>query len=255
MAYGLPVADTSGDAEGLLDESALWRRWHGDRDGPARAMLMELYLPYARALAAKAYARRIHNDIEFDDYYHYAVVGMAESLDRYIPGGEAQFKTFATPRIQGAILDGLQVLTERQQQIGLKRRLARDRLESIKDGAATNGRGEQLLQQLGEIGIGIALGFMLEGTGMVAAADQTLPDNAYGELELRELRERLWGLLSELTAREAEVIRRHYRQQQSFDEIAHALKLTNGRISQLHKQALERLRRVMQKAGRIDVAW
>jgi RNA polymerase sigma factor for flagellar operon FliA len=217
--------------------------------------LAERYLPYARALAAKCYARRAHGEFEFNEYLHFAVVGMMEALDRYLPDRGAQFKTFATPRISGAILNGLDGLSERQRQIGLRRRLARERVESLKTASTTLDPGQKLLQELGDIGIGVALGFLLEGTGMLVDADDQLPDNAYSQIELRQLRERIWQLVEQLTEREGQVIRRHYLQRQDFNDIAAALQLTRGRISQLHRQGLARIRMLAETSGRCNVAW
>lgn len=254
--YG-PRPAGSGEPEAIdaQDEDDLWRRWHDSRDATARALLSELYLPYARALAATIYSRRVHNEFEFNEYLHFAVVGMMEALDRYLPGRGAQFKTFATPRINGAILNGLDGLSERQQQIGLSRRMSRERVESLKAESAALDRGQKLLQELGDIGIGVALGILLEGTGMLVDAADRLPDNAYSHIELRQLRERIWQLVEQLTDREAQVINRHYRQQQSFDDIAVALQLTKGRISQLHRQALNRIRKLAETTGNWNAVW
>lgn len=262
QAYGLgagmppPAGPESAPAPlaAVPDEHELWRRWHGRREPQARQQLAELYLSYARALAAKSYSRRVHNEFEFDEYLHFAVVGMMESLDRFDPGRGAIFKTFATPRINGSILNGLETLSERQQQVGMRRRLAQERMESLKGDGVSTDRGEQLLHQLSEIGVGLALGFLLEGTGMMACAEDALPDNAYAQIEMRQLQERIWQLVEQTTLREGQVIRRHYRQQQSFDEIAHELQLTKGRVSQLHRQGLTRLRQMME-AAQGDAAW
>lgn len=259
QAYGLgvtvpPPAAAPEPPPGVVEEQELWRRWHGRREPQARQQLAEIYVSYARALAAKSYSRRVHNEFEFDEYLHFAVVGMLESLDRFDPGRGALFKTFATPRINGAILNGLETLSERQQQVGMRRRLAQERLQSLQAGNASSDKGDQLLRELSEIGIGLALGFLLEGTGMMTVGEEHLPDNAYAQLELRQLQERIWQLVDQTTPREAQVIRRHYRQQQNFDEIAGDLRLTKGRISQLHRQGLLRLRQLME-AARADVAW
>lgn len=254
--YGLS-AQVAAEVPSLkgMGEEQLWQYWHSKRDPAARKLLSELYLPYARAMAAKSYSRRVHSEFQFEEYFHFAVVGMMESLDRYLPQRGAQFKTFATPRINGAILNGLDGLSERQQQIGFRRRLERERLESLKTEDAAQDHGQKLLQQLSDIGVGVALGFLLEGTGMLIDVDDRLPDNAYSHVELRQLRERIWRLVEQLTEREAEVIRRHYLQQQGFDEIASALELTKGRISQLHSRGLERIRKLIEATNSCDVAW
>lgn len=255
--YGVPLAVPAGDAQPVSTssgEDALWRRWREAGDLQAREALAQHYAAYARALAAKCYARRVHNEFEFDEYFHFAVVGMLEALERYEPDRGAMFKTFATPRIHGAILNGLERLSERQQQIALRQRMARERLDSLKAEDEQQNAGASLLQELGDIGVAVALGFLLEGTGMLVAPEQQLPDNAYAALEMHQTRERLWQLVEQLTERESQVIWRHYRQQQPFEQIASDLKLTPGRISQLHRQGLERLHKLL-KAARLDVAW
>ncbi len=236
------------------NEDDLWKRWSQEGDSRARALLAERYLPYARALAARCFARRGQSEFEFNEYLHYAVVGMMESLDRYSLDRGAQFTTFAMPRINGAILNGLERLSERQQQIGFRRRLHRERLESIKEGSLGLQSGQQLLTELSDIGVGLALSFLLEGTGMVVDPADQLPDNAYSHVELRQLREEIWTVVEQLTQRETQVIKGHYLQQQSFDEIAKALHLTNGRISQLHTQGLKRIRKLLETSGRCNVA-
>ena len=130
--------------------------------------------------------------------------------------------------------------------------MRRERVDSLAEDPNRDA-GHRLLQELGEIGIGLALGFILEGTGMVAGANDSLPDNAYSNIEMKQLRQQVWQLVEQLTQREGQVIRRHYLQEQSFDEIGTALQLTKGRISQLHRQGLERLHKLMQGSVKINL--
>ncbi|MGE4244214.1 sigma-70 family RNA polymerase sigma factor [Ramlibacter sp.] len=240
--FGPAAPSATLDAE---SETALWRRWHDARDADAREALVGQYLGYARALAARSFARRPNPEFEFGDYFHFAAIGMFEAFERFDPERSARFRTYATPRILGAMLDGLEKLSERQQQICLWRRHVQDRLASQRESQSAGGSDAQLLRRLGDIGIGMAIGFLLEGTGMVLGAETTLPDDAYSQAEARQMRERLWRVVDRLTPREAQVIRRHYLQHQPFEEIARELGLTRGRISQLHRQAIERLRQAL----------
>jgi RNA polymerase sigma factor for flagellar operon FliA len=65
----------------------------------------------------------------------------------------------------------------------------------------------------------------------------------------RQTHQRLLHLVDRLPAREARVIRHHYLQHVSFDDIAKTLGLTPGRISQLHRRALGLLRDAMKAEG------
>jgi RNA polymerase sigma factor for flagellar operon FliA len=251
-------------------ERELWRRWRSERDERAREQLIGHYLPYARVVAASYYRRRTHNEIEFAEYLQLASVGMVESLDRYDPALGAQFKTFAARRMHGAILNGLERLTEKQQQIAVRQRLRHERLQAIKaeaEGArqsvsgAPNGRhaphAETLFRYLAEIGIGLALSHLLEGTGMVEGDRPACieGDRHYQNIELKQLRSNVRALVDQLSGQERTVIHYHYLQEHEFDEIAQMLGVTRGRVSQIHRKALTRLRDQLGAQRRCDVAW
>jgi len=60
--------------------------------------------------------------------------------------------------------------------------------------------------------------------------------------------------VADLSEQERTVIRYHYLQEVPFSEIAALLGLTKGRIAQIHKQALGRLRTALQSKERLDLA-
>ena len=101
-------------------ESALWKRLRDGADTGARDALLAMHMPYAKVVAASYYSRRFHDEIEFGDYLQYASVGLLEAMDRYDPARGVQFRTFAARRMHGAILNGLERLTEKQQQIAAR---------------------------------------------------------------------------------------------------------------------------------------
>jgi RNA polymerase sigma factor for flagellar operon FliA len=262
---GLNVAPTEAPAE-------LWARWRGERDARARDALIRHYLPYARMVAATVYARRSHDEIEFDDYLQLACVGMVESVDRFDPVHGAQFRTFAAKRVRGAILNGLVRLSEKNQQISVMAKLRAERLEAVKEGAraqvgaqprsGAGASGEPLFRYLAEVGIGIALVVLLEDTGMIepeepeAHAQAISPEISYFQKsEMSQLRRALNDKVDQLPASERLVIRRHYLEQIPFEEIARGMALTRGRISQLHRQALLRLRDLLADDARCDVSF
>ncbi len=239
------------------DEASLWQRLRAGGDAAAREELLALHLPYARTVAATYYARRFHDEIEFGDYLQYASVGLLEALERYDPVRGVQFRTFAARRMHGAILSGIERLTEKQQQIAARQRLRAQRLDDAKrmagehagTGAATPHGAQQLLQFVAETGIGLALCWLLEGTGMVDEPGRSEALPFYRGTELRQLRERLLQAVEALPPQERTVVRSHYLQELAFEEIATMLQLSRGRISQIHRQALVRLRALVGKAG------
>ncbi|WP_307581296.1 sigma-70 family RNA polymerase sigma factor [Variovorax paradoxus] len=258
-----------------LDSAALWACWREERDAAAREQLICHYLPYARIVAATVFARRTHSDVEFEDYLQLARIGLVEAVDRYDPDQGAQFKTFAAKRVRGAVLNGLVSLTEKNQQISVKMRLRQERLEAAKDAAehavayegggapeAPSRSGDKLFRYLAEVGIGLALGILLEDTGMVDAESfgsethAPSPEVSYfRKTETHQLRTVLHGLVERLTEQQRRIIQYHYVQEIPFDEIATTMGVTRGRISQLHRQGLLRLRELLGDDARCDVSW
>ncbi|MDP9933616.1 sigma-70 family RNA polymerase sigma factor [Variovorax paradoxus] len=261
--------------ESDLDPAALWACWRDEGDAAAREQLICHYLPYARIVAATVFSRRTHSDVEFEDYLQLARVGLVEAVDRFDPGQGAQFKTFAAKRVQGAVLNGLVRLTEKNQQISVKMRLRQERLAAAKEAAeeavagesevvpgASSRSGDKLFRYLAEVGIGLALGILLEDTGMVEAesfGNETRvpsPEVSYfRKTEILQMRTVLHGLVERLTEQQRRIIRYHYLQEIPFDEIATTMGVTRGRISQLHRQGLLRLRELLGNDARCDVSW
>jgi RNA polymerase sigma factor for flagellar operon FliA len=282
------ATESAGDAEGVEDvegaeeginEGPLWPRMRAGDDA-ARQALLQRHLPYARTVAATYYARRSHDDIAFDDYLQLARLGLIEALARFEPGRGAGFRTFAARHMHGALLAGLERLTEKNQQIAVLNRLRKERLEDVKAAASsaksaapsaqrqramtqhtTRQTGQELFDYLAEIGIGLALGIMLEDTGMVDADAFGIPGHGvspdvqyFRRTQLQEMQRLVAELVKQLSPQAQAVIRLHYLQEMPFAQIAQEMALTPGRISQIHRQALAQLRERLRPSQGLDLA-
>jgi len=255
--YSPPAATAIPDAE-----LRLWRRWHQTGDERVRDELARLHLPFARIMAAKLYAGRYHDEIEFNEYFQFAVLGLMEALDRFRPDRGAQFRTFAAPRIRGAILNGLPRLTERQRQVEVRKRLRAERIKSLVDPAAETGsdasedapdpasrHAEELFRMLADVGVGLALGILLEETGIIEAETGIGPERYFRAAELAQLRNRLRNTMQTLPERERTILQLHYEQEIPFIDIAARFGVTKGRIAQIHHRALDTLKASLTAAG------
>lgn len=237
------------------EERLLWERWRDGADLAAREQLITHYTPFVRILAARLFGRRHHDAFEYDEYLQFGMVGLMDAMQRFDVALGHMFKTYAATRINGAILSGLDRLSEQQQQRALRRQLRAERVEDLRTFRATQLPPVQLLQYLGEVSIGLALGLLLEGTGMVAEPDATVPNPVYMQLEVRQLQRRLHELLLQLREREQEVLRMHYLHDIAFTDIAQKLSISRGRVSQLHRQGLTRLHALLIALPACDVVW
>lgn len=276
----VPIEGTQPASGPPADELDSWLAWRRSGDEAARQTLLDLHMPYARVIAAMVYSRRTTDEIEFDDYLQLARIGLLEAFTRYDPLGGAQFRTYAASRIRGAVLDGLERLTERQQQLRLRRRILAERTASVAarsrrpvdessaggqdDGTPARGRlegfaakGSNLFEYLAEVGVGLAVGFVLDGTGMYESGDDSAggADPLYGAVELRQTRKQLEALILQLPPPERRVIQLHYVHGHAFEDIASDMGLTKGRISQIHKKAITTLRRLLADRRTCDRAF
>jgi RNA polymerase sigma factor for flagellar operon FliA len=232
------------------NEPALWAAVRAG-DSLAREKLIETYLPFARMLAAHYFAGRIDHDQEFAEYLQSATLGLIEAVDRYDPGPQVLFKTYAGHRILGTIQNTLETLSEKRAQIAWKQRVERDRRDSAKLALRNE---NDLFHQLADVAISLALGFILDQPDTYRHEEANVPD-PYRSVALRQLRGRMQSLVDQLPERERLIIKYHYFNQLAFDAVADSLGLTRGRVSQLHHQALNRLRTLAQAAESTDCAW
>jgi RNA polymerase sigma factor FliA len=219
---------------------ALWDAFSGGGDAGARVALIEHYMPFARAVAARLYARRVEPACSFEDYLQYARVGLIEAVDRFDATRGVSFEGYAVHRVRGAVLNGINQESEISAQREFRRMVAAERMQSL---VAATGRPEQRasLQDFIDITIGIAVGLTLEA-GHDELTDDSHDGNPYAAAELAQLARQVRDSVHELPEREREVIEGHYYNGMEFQEIARRTGVTKGRVSQLHAKGIAHLR-------------
>lgn len=234
-------------------EEDLWADFVRTRDAECRRRLVDHYLPFARILAAKLYAGRQILETEFDEFLHYGVLGLLECVDRFEPGRNVDFKAYAGHRIQGSILNGIEKVSEKQQQIALRTRLRKERLVALTDGGGKSSAKRDLFGDMVEIAVGLAIGFMLDGSGMYQDEEAAAEENVYQRHELEDLGRVLAAIMEALPEQERMVIRYHYFQRMGVEEIGALMGVTKGRVSQIHRSGLKLLREAYLQATRLNL--
>lgn len=241
--------------KGLAQELDLWDALRHEGLIQAREALFNRHAAFARALARRAFRQRARGDIDLEDLVQLAYEGLLEAIGRFDPSRNVAFPAFAALRINGNIADGIARMTEIRGQLSWRHRIKRDRMRSLAPDV-DNLSIDQALAALGELALGLALGFMLEGTGLVAVRDEEDGEvhaasafSAFDSLAWKELVKLLDEQLSDLEERDRSILQLHYIQGMAFDQIASLLALSKGRISQLHKASLSKLRKRITARG------
>jgi RNA polymerase sigma factor for flagellar operon FliA len=223
-------------------EQNLWKRFKCQGDMAAREHLITHYMGFARIMAARCYAIRYRDGIGFNDYLQYGSIGLIEAVDRFLPDdGRASFKTYAAHRIRGAILNGLGRDSEVNAQLAAQHRIRQDRLESLAEREPDAPDQPDPLSNMARMAVSMAVGFMLEDERQRRGLEGAAEDDCYANSQVRRIRKKLLDLVDKLPTRERALITAHYFEDRLFEEIAVDMQVSKGRISQLHKKALNTL--------------
>jgi RNA polymerase sigma factor for flagellar operon FliA len=226
------------------EEQALWLEWTRAKSSKARERLFALHLRLALQIARQCFMRWMGSGADLADLRQLASVGLLEAIDAFDPGRGTPFGAYARGRIRGAVLDGMEKMSEVRSQIAARARARRERLASLRaGGGAASGARSTAVERLAEVAIGLALGFMLEGTNLYV--DEETRDtraHAYEQAAWRELVARLRAAVECLPEAERKVLEHHYVGTLTFAQVGDLLSLSEARISQIHKAAITVLR-------------
>jgi len=216
--------------------AAVWRRC---REGweQGRAELARRYAPWVRSVARSVFLRVRGRSDDWPDYVQNAMLGMLEAMNSFDVERGVPFEAYARPRVRGAVFNGLRALRTLPSELGAAR-LSEESVASLLEDDH-----DDPVERLIAVVSGLALGHGLSLHGDMAAMVE--PAGPYDAAVRSQLGERLSKHLKRLSERERLVLEWHYLQHLSFAHVADALGISRGRVSQLHRQALLRLRERM----------
>lgn len=228
--------------------------------GPAeREKMIEAHLSLVDFLVDRMMTQ-VPAFVSRDDIRSAALMGLMDAANRFDPRRGVLFKTFAERRIRGAVFDEVRrmdwfsrSLREKQSRLSratdeLSKKLGRmpeeqelaDALEMELDDF------HELQLQVSQLGY-VSLDENIDehdegGKSFIDNLEDTGQSSVQERMEAGELRQELAGYLEQLSEKERLVIALLYYEELSQKEISEVLELSEGRISQLHSQALGKLK-------------
>jgi len=194
-----------------------------------------------------------------EDMISAAMVGLIDAANKFDPGKGVKFKTFAEHRVRGAILDEMRKLDwfsrsmrDKQNQLTqtmlrLERRFGRspEEEEMAAEMTLTLDEYHNLLTEVSHLGcvsLHETLDHSEEGRSFLDNLEDVAGPMPSDLLEKEEMTRMMAAMLEELSEKERLVIALYYYEELTQKEIAEVLSVSEGRISQLHSQALLKLR-------------
>ena len=225
-------------------------------------LIME-YAPLIKFIAQKI-AMRLPSNIELDDLISSGVIGLMDAMDKYDPSRDNKFKTYAEFRIRGSILDELRAQDWVPRSIRDKAKSLDRTVVKLETELGRSPTDEEICEKMGltkadfyslvnEVRPVSLLSIDEQATfsnvdkkSLLDLLDSCKINNPLSQLNLKAVKGIVTNAIEELPERQRLVLSLYYYEDLNLKEIGKVLRVTESRVSQLHAQAILRLRTKLQ---------
>ncbi len=224
----------------------------GDFTPAQQSAIAKHYAPKVKYLALRMKAK-VPPSIELSDLVGAGTLGLMESFSKFQPKFEIKFDTYAENRIRGAMLDELRRLDWFPRALRRRVRELDEAIHKLEHDTGQSPSEEAIAEETGldisKVREGLealqnqyclSLEFLQESLSPLEFAKDEEP---YAQTAAQELVDKVAELIEQLTPREKLVLSLYYTDELNMREAAEVMGITEGRVSQLHTQALARLRK------------
>jgi RNA polymerase sigma factor for flagellar operon FliA len=238
-------------------------QWPEQVDPAWQEMMVKQYAPLIKYIASRM-ALRLPSHISLDDLVSSGIIGLIDAIHKFDPGKNISFKTYAEFRIKGAILDELRSLDWIPRSVRKKSNVLEKAYAELEKNLGRPAEAEEVCQALGleleeffqllDETKSVSL-VELEGVWKTVRSGPELSEGNLPEilmdenlrdpflaLHFSELQDIMVKAIDLLPDKEKLLISLYYYEELTMKEIGQIMGYTESRISQLHTQAMLRLR-------------
>ncbi|WP_243545986.1 FliA/WhiG family RNA polymerase sigma factor [Pseudodesulfovibrio tunisiensis] len=252
------MAISSFSGKNSSSRSSPWRDLEsGDKawnDFPPRDReeIVRHYAPKIRILALRLKSK-LPQSVELGELISAGSLGLLDALGKFNPTLGIKFDTYAENRIKGAMLDELRRMDWFSRGLRQKVKNLEDAMRQIEHETGQPATSEQLQDHTGLTEKEVQQGLEALNNQMCVSLDSfqehlisrkgLADDEPFQSTAFQEIVDKVANLIEELTPREKLVISLYYGEELNMKETAEVMDITEGRVSQLHSQALKKLRK------------
>lgn len=221
-------------------------------------LIME-YAPLIKFIAQKI-AIRLPSHIELDDLISSGVIGLMDAIEKYDPRRDNKFKTYAEFRIRGAILDELRAQDWVPRSVRDKAKMLDKTIVELEAHLGRAATDEEVAEKLNisveefydlvnqvrpvsVLSIDEASTFSnVDKMSILNLLESCKINNPLNQLKIKSIKSIVTGAIEDLPERQRLVLSLYYYEDLNLKEIGKILRVTESRVSQLHAQAISRLR-------------
>ena len=199
---------------------------------------------------------RLPSSVQLDDLIQAGMIGLLEAARNYDGSKGASFETFAGIRIRGAMIDEIRRGDWVPRSVHRNSRRISDAIDTIEQELGRDARDQEIAasmqvsldeyhEMLNEAACGRIVG--IEDLGVtedvIGGADDAEDTNStFSGIASERFQHCLADEISALPEREALVLSLYYDDELNLKEIGQVLNVSESRVSQIHSQAMHRLR-------------
>ena len=234
-------------------ETALqWQTYEREAREPYMEQLVKAYSHLAEYQVQRLIVD-LPASVDRDDLLSEARIGLIDAINRYDPGKQVKFETYASIRIRGAIVDYLRKLDWAPRSLRQRaREIGRAELELEQEIGRTptdeqlakklNMKVPEYRQALSEISVLSVLIFRDLEEGETEFQISSKGEHPEANVARKDFSRCLASSIGKLPERDQQVLDLYYRRQLSLKEIGEVMSLSESRICQIHSAAVARLR-------------
>lgn len=217
------------------------------------------YAPLIKYIAQKI-AARLPANIELDDLISSGVIGLMDAIEKYDPTRDNKFKTYAEFRVRGAILDELRAQDWVPRSVREKAKMLERAFAKIEHERGRPATDEEiceelkinheeyhdLLNQVRSVSLlsyddlnNLSKGDRRSVLGLSESGKSPTP---FSEVNVAHMKRIISDAIKDLPEKQRLVLSLYYYEDLNLKEIGKVLEVTESRVSQLHTQAILRLK-------------
>ncbi|UQB41671.1 RNA polymerase sigma factor FliA [Thiomicrospira microaerophila] len=214
---------------------------------------VERHLPLVKKIAYHLKGR-LPDSVFVDDLIQAGVIGLIEAIQKYSADQGASFETYAGIRIRGAMLDEIRKGDWTPRSVHRKSREVSEAIHQVESRLGREARDSEVAEQMG-ISLEDYHHILLDtNSAQLMSIDEPDSDllsedqlEGHGPTPLAILADsgfklKLTELIDQLPERERLVMALYYDEELNLKEIGQVLDVSESRVSQIHSQAIKRLR-------------
>lgn len=228
-------------------------------DTKVRDEIVVEYAPLVKYIAQKI-ASRLPSNIELDDLISCGVIGLMDAIVKFDPTRDNKFKTYAEFRIRGSILDELRAQDWVPRSVREKAKLVERAYSKLESNLGRPATDEEMCKELecsqdefydllnkaksvSVLNIDDSASFNRGDKKLIAGLmEDSTNANPFSAVSYKNMRDKIKEGIGQLPEKQRLVLSLYYYEDLNLKEIGSVLTVTESRVSQLHTQAILKLK-------------